>query len=198
MASAKPSHSTQAPGFSPEDTQMNNKLTLIAVLLLSATSLLAQTGPPVPVPSQIASAHTAFLASGGAPGAGRNENLMTGLTYTGVYQALAKAGHYQLTATPADAELSMTIAIHDHLGSVSQGTSFDDFFLRLEISDTKTHALLWAIDEPIQGAFREKTFQKNLDASITLLITDLNLLAAGNIPGDPAPASTKTRFSQDN
>jgi hypothetical protein len=177
---------------------MNRKQALTASLLLVATALCAQTPPAVPVPSQISTAHTAFLASGGAPGAGRNENLMTGLTYTGVYQALAKSGHYQLTAAPAEAEISMTIAIRDQVTSVSQGTSYDAFFLRLEISDTKTHTLLWAIDEPIQGAFREKTFQKNLDASITLLITDLNLLAAGNIPGDPAPASTKTRFSQDN
>jgi hypothetical protein len=170
---------------------MNCTKYVCASVLLLATALCAQTPAAVPVPSQLATAHTAFLASAAAPGLGRYENVIINLVYTDAYQALVKANHYQLLAAPAGAELSMTISVHNQIITVMRGDSMDGFFLRLEIYDTKTHSLLWAIDEPIQGAFREKTFAKNLDTSIALLMTDLNLLTTGKLPGDVEAAPTK-------
>jgi hypothetical protein len=108
----------------------------------------------------------------------------------------------------------MIVSTQSHVSSVSGGDSFNAFFLRLEIYDVKTHTLLWALDESVNGAFREKTFQKNVDQSVAALMVDLNALANGTIPGtatspkvEPTDAnseptkssskSTKTRLSDE-
>ena len=174
----------------------------IASLFCAATALSGQT----PVPSQLATAHTVFLASAGAPGSGGNEKQIAEMVYTTFYNALSAAHRYQLVDAPAAADLSMTISAQSHISDVSNGSSSDSAYLHLAIYDVKTHTLIWAIDEDIQGAFREKTFQHNVDTTVTVLIDDLNTLANGKLPGDtgtgksqPAKTSqpTKTRFSND-
>jgi hypothetical protein len=178
-----------------------HRITAISLgMLISSMSLLAQSPGTVPVPSQLATAHTAFLASGSAPGAGRYEPLIAQMVYTSFYKSLSAAGQYHLVGGPADAELSMVISSQSHVSAVTNGSSFDANFIRLEIYDIKTHTLLWAIDEPLEGAYREKTFQKNVDKSIAALISDLKTLAGGALPGDsdtPKPEPTKTRFSDE-
>ena len=166
----------------------------IAILLLATLPLFAQT-PATPVPSQFATAHTAFLASGSAPGAGGRERLIAQMVYTSAYNSLSTAGRYHLVSMPADAELSMVISAESRIFDVSSGSSSDSIFLRLEIYDIKTHTLLWALDESVNGAFREKTFQKNVDQSVAALMDDLNALANGTIPGattSPKPEPSKT------
>lgn len=173
----------------------------IASLFCAATAVFGQT----PVPSQLATAHTVFLASAGAPGSGGDEKPIAEMVYTTFYNALSAAHRYQLVDAPATADLSMTIGARSGI-DVTNGNSSDRAYLHLEIYDIKTHTLVWAIDEGLQGAYREKTFQHNVDTSVAALIDDLNNLANGKLPGDAATSKsqptkrsqpTKTRFSND-
>jgi len=124
--------------------------------------------------------------------------------YASVYAALAKS-HYQLVSTPSDAELSLVISTDEQVSDATHGNSVGFSFLRLEIYDTKTHTLLWTVEEPIEGAYREQTFRKNVDKSAATILNDLNLLATGKIPGETdanqstttQPTTTKTRFSDE-
>lgn len=180
---------------------MNFRIAIIALnLCMACTRLHAQSADAVTVPSQFATAHTAFLASGSAPGVGGRETLIAQMVYSSLFKSLSSAGQYHLVRTPADAEFSMIISANAQVSTVLNGSSIDAAYLRLEVYDVKTHTLLWALDEPIQGAFREKTFQKNVDESVALLTNDLKQLASGDVPADAAPSTpqpTKTRFSSE-
>lgn len=172
------------------------KIAIAVSLFCAALAVSAQTL----VPSQFATAHTVFLASAGAPGSGGHEKEIANIVYTSLYKALSATGRYQLAASPSNAELAMNISTQNRISDVTNGSSTDSAFLRLEIYDVKTHLLIWTIDEDIQVAFREKTFQHNVDATVAAIIDDLNTLANGNLPGDTGPSksqATKTRFSND-
>jgi len=181
---------------------MKHRITLIAlIMLISSMNLSAQTLAPIPAPSQFATARTAFLASGSAPAAGPRQALVTQMVYSSFYRSFSAMGKYRLVTAPADAELSMVLSTDSFVSDTTNGNSFASPYLRLEIYDTKTHTLLWTLDEPIEGAFREKTFQRNIDDSVAALIGDLKTLASGNIPADPVtnprPEPTKKRFSNE-
>jgi len=186
---------------------MKRTLQLAALSLAIGTKLSAQAPPAIPVPSQFATAKTAFLASAGSSAVSTREKDVSSMIYSSMYRELASAKTYQLTSAPADAELSMTLGLESSVTDATNGTSFAYTFIRLSVFDTKTHALLWNIDEPIKGAFREKTFVKNVDDATSRVLADLKSLAAGKIPADTAAndtsgtvdttPSTKKRFSQD-
>ncbi|HEX4030600.1 MAG TPA: hypothetical protein VHX20_09570, partial [Terracidiphilus sp.] len=97
-----------------------------------------------------------------------------------------------LVSTPTDADLSMVVTLRP--------SPSGEGYLNLEIFDTKTHSLLWVLDEPIKIATLEKTFIKNAQASAQLFLADLDILANGKIPGyvlPPPPPPTKARLSQE-
>ena len=158
------------------------KLCAIAVVLAAiASPAIAQSGS-VPVPAEFASAHTLFLSCGGAPLLASREKEGVTMLYTSAYHALSSAGHYRLTSTPADSDITAVISLEDRLSGVSYGSSAEADFIQLAVYDTKTHALLWNIDEPVDGAIRKASFQKNIDASVAKIVADLNSLAAGKLP----------------
>ena len=133
-----------------------------------------------PVPSQFATARTVFLGAAGAPIGDTKENLIVNMVYSGMYDALTSLKQYRLVTAPADADLSMEVSAVVAVGAVN-GT-FNSVVLRLVVRDTKTHALLWTIDEPLNGAFREKTFQRNVDSAAKEIAADLKSLAEGKEP----------------
>jgi hypothetical protein len=157
----------------------------LTLALLFATCSSAQT--PVPVPSNFATAKTAFLASEGAPDLATKEKEGISILYSSMYKALLAASIYKLETNPAAADLSMSVSI----GNISMdfnGNSLANPFIRLSIRDTKTQSLLWNIDETLKGAWREKTFEKNVDTCTAQIIADLKQLAAGTSPSNtPAP-----------
>jgi len=170
----------------------------VAMLLIAALPLTAQAPAAVPVPSQFATANTVFLASGSAPGRGENEPIIAQMVYRSVYKSMSATGRYKLVSTPADAEISMVISTQSRISSLLNGTPIYAIFLYLEIYDIKTHTLIWVLDEPVEGASREKTFQKNVDQSVAALMVDLNALADGKIPGDttlPKSEPAKTNLT---
>jgi hypothetical protein len=178
---------------------MNLRTALItSTLLVTPLFVRAQTG--VPVPSQLSTAHTAFLASGAASAGGARQSLIAQMIYTSTYKALVADGQYRLAAAPSQAELSMIVSTDMAYSDVTNGSSIAFPFLRLDIYDTATHSLLWTLEEPVRGAWREKSFQKNIDDAVALLVSDLKTLAAGSIPGNPTtpkPEPVKTRISDE-
>lgn len=156
---------------------------IAGLMLCTATGLCAQTTPPMTasVPSQFATARTAFLSNAGAPTFGVREKEASTMAYESVYKALGADGHYKLTGAPAEAELSFEISIGE-VDSVLGGSSISSGYLRLAAYDVKTHCLLWNIDEPVKGAFRAASFLKNIDEATTKLTVDLHSLIAGKQP----------------
>lgn len=173
----------------------------LGVALLCSSPLFAQASHPIaPLPSQLRTAHTLFLAN-----AGSTENVDSANAYYGVYLALAANNRYHLTETPAEAELSLEVSLDNQMSSVSNGNSYTDIVLRLVIRDIKTHSLIWTLFEPVvHYGSNQKTLDKNLAAAVSRIVDDLNLLApigdqANKLPqaSQSSPAqTTKTRFSQ--
>jgi hypothetical protein len=151
---------------------MKKLLALALACIAISIPALAQS-PAVAVPSQFATAHTLFIGYGGAGGLTNIESTAT--LYTSAYHGLS-SGPYRLTTTPADADLSAVFSGEGAPGSA--GVTF----IRLAVFDTKTHALLWIIDERVNGGFKKDSFQKNIDESVAKIVAALNSLAAGKLP----------------
>ncbi len=165
---------------------MRKTILILSFLVFGVAAANAQTAP---VPSQLQTAKTAFLSAGGAPVLGNKANLVNNLDYQVMYKALTDDRRYRLVATPAEADLSMEVSIFYVPGQFSSAS------LRLTIRDAKSQALLWIIDEPVDGAYRQKTFEKNLDKACEKVIIDLKALG-NSIPPQPAPNTPATTSIQ--
>ena len=150
------------------------------VLSTFAAAAVAQS-PSVPIPSQFASAKSLFLGSGGAAILGSREKEATAMLYSSASNALSSGSRYRLTGAPADADLYAVISI-ESFANVINGNPPAPALIRLAVFDTKTHALLWNIDEPVDGAIRKVTFQKSIEESMAKIVIDLDSLAAGKLP----------------
>ena len=155
---------------------------LASFSMLCTLPLAAQTAP---TPASIGSAQSVFAASAGAPELRTREKEAVSWMYDSLFQQLNAWGKYKVVTKPADADLALEISLQVSFSDVTNGSSIRSAFMKLDIRDRSTHALLWTLDEPIRGAFREKTFQKNINDTMTHLIDDLKALAAGHQPGDP-------------
>jgi hypothetical protein len=175
---------------------MKSSCSCYAAFLLFAMPLAhAQTTAVVPVPAQFATAQTVFLGAAGAPALGNQAKVATGMVYESMYLALTSMKRYRLAAAPADSDLAMEVSM---VAVGKAGNQFNSVSMRLTVYDTKTHALLWIIDEPVDGAFLERTFQNNVNDATSRIVADLNVLASGTIPGDSAsPQPKKARMSQE-
>ncbi|MFZ0335996.1 MAG: hypothetical protein WA855_12265 [Candidatus Acidiferrales bacterium] len=74
---------------------------------------------------------------------------------------------------PAEADLVLEIhfARSVYTGGLGEGAEF-----YLSIVDTKTHFVLWTLVEPVEGAVRKVSWEKNIDASVRALVNDLKTL----------------------
>jgi hypothetical protein len=169
---------------------MNLRTTVpILALLLAIPQLRAQTSAPIP--AQIASAKTVFLANAGSTPVSNQAAL---IAYNAFYQALASGNRYQLTSDPESADLALEVSIH----SVFEGGLNQTQYVQVIIRDPKSQSLLWSTAEGIQFAARVKTQEKNLADAATKLAADLAALATTTAATpQPAPAPTKTRLTDE-
>jgi hypothetical protein len=139
-----------------------------------------------PMPTAIQTAKRVFLGNAGVDGNSIPAFRMGGdvnQPYNWFYAAMKNWGRYELVGSPADADLVFEISFAAPLvGTEKLLTSAP--YLRLEILDAKTHFLLWAIVEPIDGAYRKTTWDKNFNTGVTNLVGDLK-----NITGETHIAS---------
>ena len=65
--------------------------------------------------------------------------------------------------------------------------SVDNYAPQLDLSilDARTHFLLWRITQPVEGALRGKTWDKNFNSGMADLLSAIKKLAA---PSASAPA----------
>ena len=142
-------------------------LLALTLLLVLGPHLCAQATASAPLPTQLLTANTAFLANAGI------DNTTSTEAYNAFYQGLDTWNHFHLKPTPAAAELTFELSINTLVSNVNNGSSLNTTYLQLVIRDTKTGALLWSLSENIRPAGRQKTLDKNLNDAATKLIEDL-------------------------
>ena len=162
------------------DANITRRTLLALVLLLAVTPhLRAQATASDPLPAQLTTATTAFLANAGL------DNTTSTQAYNTFYQGLTTWNHFQLKSTPAAAELSFELSINGMITDVTNGSSVGTSYLRLVIRDTKTGALLWSLSENIRPAARQKTLDTNLNDAATKLLADLKAVTSSSTTSAP-------------
>lgn len=156
------------------------------VLLLSAPcGLLAEKAaeiPNAPVPTQILTAKKVFITNAGGLA---DLDLVSGgqrRCYNQFYADIQAWGHYQLVASPAEADLVLQISITYIPRQIGADVvPFPSF--RLALLDPKTDVTLWVMDEffvdkPSLSMIREKNRDKAFNNAIEQLVDDLKALVA--------------------
>jgi hypothetical protein len=136
-------------------------------------------GASAPVPPALVNAHTVFLSNAGAD-AGLFPHPFTGTQDRGYgyfYQALAATGRFQIVDSPAAADLVLTIELSSPLGPLGndkqKGTADPLPTFKLTVYDRPTHYVLWTITGTVDPANLQKTHDKNFDASLDSIVTQL-------------------------
>lgn len=160
------------------------------ICVFGLMSLAAQTQespdtPAAPVPSQITSAKRVFISNGGERAAFRlpKDAWYKGgpnRTYNQFYSDIKTWGHYELVASPADADLVFEIGFTDRLQAQTAVSE-----MKLVILEAKSRLPLWTVFEYVDYAGMAKNREKNYDATMQTLIEDVKSLASGV----PAPAA---------
>ena len=157
---------------------------VLTLAFFIAMPLLAQdkVQPAAPIPTQIATAKTAFLSF-----AAEGTYIDDARDYNALYAALATWGHYQLTTRPADAEL---------IFKVQRTAAVSPLSLSVQIIDRATGVILWTISEPFtnEPIITEANKEKSVAATVGAVIGDLKVLAQPNATAtSPLPPPKKKK-----
>ena len=128
-----------------------------------------------PMPTAIQTAKRVFLGNAGVDSMSIPAFRKSGdvnQPYNWFYVAMKNWGRYELVGNPADADLVFEISFAAPLIGADKISTYAPY-LRLEILDAKTHFLLWTIVEPVEGAFRKASWDKNFNAGVASLVSDL-------------------------
>lgn len=142
--------------------------------------------PAAPIPAQILTAKKVFIAN-----AGGDESWNSGPWYKGnsdrlyneFYAAMKSWGHYELVATPADADLVFevqeTIFQGQHEGGFesSESGAYDTQF-RLVIRDPKTQQILWGLTEHAQVAILQNNRDTNFEHALDGIVAEVKRIGA--------------------
>jgi hypothetical protein len=146
---------------------------------------------PGPVPVALLNAKSIFVSNGGAD-SGLFPEPFSGdpdRGYTEFYAALKAAADYTLATEPAQADLVLEIRLLAPYGpsnpSKPAGAADPLPSFRLVVYDAKTHFVLWTITEPIEGAYMQKTHDKNYDDALYLVLTQFLQIAGKPVPHAP-------------
>jgi len=164
-------------------TSLAMLLTLFCVPFAKAQN--KQTTPVAPIPAQILTAKKVFIANGGG-----DESWYSGPWYSGnadrlyneFYAAMKSWGHYELVATPADADLVFEIqeiifqVQHEGGFSDSQSGAYDTQF-RLVIRDVKTQEKLWGLTEHAQVAILQVNRDTNFEQALAGIVAEMKRIA---------------------
>jgi hypothetical protein len=157
---------------------------LVAAPLVAAPVASAQQ-PAAPIPAPILSAHTIFLANGGADAVASEFFKKAGQTnepYASVYAALQSWGHWQLIASPDAADLILTVRFTAPVDSYSQGVPIYTPQMDLTLTDTKTHTQLWVLTQTFQSALKKATWDRNYAEGIAGMMTQVKTLTSPATP----------------
>jgi hypothetical protein len=185
---------------------MSNTSSRIVGLLLAAAlaspPASAQVTPvavPAPVPNQIVAARRMFISNAGSDSYGSQTYFR--LTkyeggpdrfYNQFYAAMKAWGRYELTDSPADADVVGEVRYTSPI--VDKQPQYElvyDPQLNLTILDPKTRVPLWSLTEHIQPAGNKEGDNRNFDRAVSRIVDQTKMLAAGS-----ASLSSDTRSLQ--
>lgn len=131
---------------------------------------------PGPVPAQIANAKSVFISNTGPDGMPSDMLEKFGepnRPYDQLYAAMKSWGRYQLAGSPEDADLVLEIHFTRSFvtGGLGEGAEF-----YLSVLDEKTHFVLWTLVEPVEGAVRKVSWERNIDSSVDRLVGDFRIM----------------------
>jgi len=136
----------------------------VALLTMPIAAAKKAPDPPRgPIPVQITTGKKVFISyreSDADPGS-------IDLTYHEFYALIKDWGKYELTSTPAEADLIFEIR---YVSGIS------DSQLWMCIVDPKTHVMLWPLIQHVEGSSRETARRKKFDAAMSDLVEDLKTL----------------------
>lgn len=166
---------------------------VVCAALLSAVAALAKSPAPTPeapIPPAVRSAQRLFVSNAGAD-SGLFPEPFSGdpnRPYNQFYAALKATGQFQLVSDPGDADLVLELQLAapngPTNGSKVNGASDPLPMFRLLVYDRKTHYVLWALTESIEGVIGQKAHDRTFDDALTALLGDFELLTGKT----PAPA----------
>ena len=147
--------------------------------------------PNTPVPAQIRTAHTVFLASDGSD---PNFPLYPNTAYSAFYDAIQSWGHYQLAPSAQQADLVFQL----HGIAPITGISGDRYGVysstspafQLIIRDPKTNTRLWTVTSPVFAAPKKSTMGYWQGIAVTNLVSRVKVLAGQ--PLSPAESASLT------
>lgn len=172
---------------------------LFAVVLSGFTLLVqAQKPSPAPLPPQLLTAKKIFIAYGGGPSDRAGYSGADTRTYDQFFAAMKTWAHYELVASPSEADLVFDISFTSPLAGVSTSggggysapvTSSSGYApqFRLSIIDVKSLFSLWTIIEYIDYALLQSNRDKNFDRAMVALVNDVAKMA-----GTPPAVVTMT------
>jgi hypothetical protein len=103
------------------------------------------------------------------------------------YNDLKTTSQLQLVADPSAADLVLEVRLLAPEGPSNpqkqKGASDPLPMLRLVVYDRRTHYVLWALTESVEGAYLQKTHDRNLDDAISRLVADFERIS------NPPPAA---------
>jgi hypothetical protein len=160
---------------------------LAAVPALNAQQTKAT--PSAPVPGGITTGRKVFISNAGVDGTSLVAFKKAGganQPYNEFYAAMKNWGRYELVGAPADAELVFEIRFAAPLVAVGNVNTYGPE-LELAILDSKTHFRLWTLTEPVEGAFRKATWDRNFSQGMASLMADIEkLVAEPSAGGNPS------------
>lgn len=151
---------------------------LFCVLLFPALSYAQTTAPAAPVPAPITSAQKIFISNGGADAISQPAFKRAGQInepYNSVYEAIKNWGHFQLLSTPDGADLVLEVRFTATMTDCGKLSTYAPQ-LELTILDGKTHFALWVLTQPVNGAYRKATWEKNYSDGVSGLVNQLKTL----------------------
>ncbi|WP_158819433.1 hypothetical protein [Granulicella sp. S156] len=147
--------------------------------------------PNTPVPAQIRTAHTVFLASDGSD---PNFPLDPNTAYSAFYDAIQSWGHYQLAPSAQEADLVFQLRgvapITDISGDRYGVYSSTSPAFQLIIRDPKTNTRLWTVTSPVFAAPKRSTMAYWQSIAVTNLVSRVKVLAGQ--PLSPAESASLT------
>ena len=156
---------------------MNRTAALLLISFLSLVPTLGaeRKGSDAPIPTQIATAKTAFLSN-----ACELDYNSCRKAYNDIYEGLQKWGKYKLVGTTEDADLILEL----HYAPAEPSSTQIPF--RIVILDAHNQFKLWTINEPIDYSFTAANSASTLGDAVQRILADFKVIAAPGATAGPA------------
>jgi hypothetical protein len=164
--------------------------TMLSMAFAFGAGMSAQMAPPpaAPLPALLSNTQSIFIGN-----AGDQENADALRAYNAFYAGLDALHKFKLVTDPAQADMIVELHYEIDLGGskISGGNSARQF--RAVLFDAKTHTLVWSITERTNYAAFQKNRDRNLDAAMAALVTDLTSV----VSSQPVPPNNKSKVHHD-